>query len=67
MTIAANVVALIAVQRRVLDELAKFVETPGYLRLLAAAVAMGVDEDPDPWLSQWLIKPIYGLNCQQTW
>ncbi|MGM9513114.1 hypothetical protein ACS5PK_02550 [Roseateles sp. DB2] len=48
MTISANVVAFIAAQRRVLDELEKFVETPGYLGILAAAVAIRVDEDPEP-------------------
>jgi hypothetical protein len=62
MTISANVAAFIAEQRKVLDELEKFVEAPEYRRLLAAAVPILVDEDPEPWLSQWLIEPAFGLK-----
>ena len=62
MTIPANVAAFIAAQRKVLDELEKFVETPEYRRLLAAAGPMLVDEDPEPWLSQWLIEPCHGFK-----
>ncbi|WP_457447102.1 antitoxin Xre/MbcA/ParS toxin-binding domain-containing protein [Roseateles sp. P5_E4] len=62
MTIPANVAAFITEQRKVLDELEKFVETPEYRRLLAAAVPILVDEDPEPWLTQWLIEPAYGLQ-----
>ena len=62
MTISDNVVAFLAAQRMALDELEKFVETPGYLRFLAVAIPMLVDEDPEPWLSQWLIEPVYGLK-----
>jgi hypothetical protein len=62
MTISTNIASFIAGQRRVLDELEKFVETPEYRRLLAAAAPMLVNEDPEPWLSQWLIEPAYGLK-----
>lgn len=62
MTISDNVVASLATQRRALDELEKFFKTPGYRRLLTVAVPMLVDEDPEPWLSQWLIEPVYSLK-----
>lgn len=62
MTIPANVAAFIAEQRKVLDELEKFVETPEYRRVLAAAGPILVDEDPEPWLSQWLIEPCRGFD-----
>lgn len=62
MTIPANVAAFIAEQRKVLDDLEKFVETPEYHRLLEAVGPVVVDEDRGPWLSQWLIEPSYGLR-----
>jgi hypothetical protein len=61
-TIAANVVAFIAGQRRVLEDLEKFVETPEYLRLLAAAGPTPGDQDLELWLAQFLIEPAPGLK-----
>lgn len=62
MTVSTNVAVFIAGQRRVLDELEKFVQTPEYRRLRAAAVPILVDEDPEPWLSQFLIEPCHGFK-----
>lgn len=61
MTVSANVAAFIAERRDLLLRLEKFVETPAYERLLAIAAAMA-DDDPEPWLSEWLLEPTVGLD-----
>lgn len=51
--------AFISDQRRRLDHLERFVQTPEYQRLLV--VAKGVDAEAEVWLAEWLIRPAFGL------
>lgn len=61
MTISAGVAAFISEQRDLLRRFEKFIETPEYRRLLPTAARI-TDGELEPWLSEWLTQPVYGLD-----
>ncbi|RYH00013.1 MAG: hypothetical protein EON58_01830 [Alphaproteobacteria bacterium] len=61
MTVSAGVYAYITEQRELLARLERFAGTSEYRFLLAAIEPMAV-ENPEPWLSEWLIHPAPGLG-----
>ncbi|MBT9503151.1 MAG: hypothetical protein IV092_18035 [Burkholderiaceae bacterium] len=53
--------AFIATQRALLTRLERFAQTPSYDRLLKKACEFAAD-DPEPWLLDWLIGPMFGSS-----
>lgn len=54
-----GVTAFIAAQRALLSRLERFAQTPSYDRLLKKACEFAAD-DPEPWMVDWLIQPMWG-------
>ncbi|MCF8205321.1 MAG: hypothetical protein K9J82_09610 [Methylotenera sp.] len=53
--------AFTADQRRQLDQLERFAQTPEYERLLGVTKDFNVDADV--WLAKWLVRPAFGLDA----
>lgn len=56
-----TVFAFIEKHRELLSRLERFTETASYARLLKG-IGDFASEDPEPWLLNWLVQPMWGCG-----